>query len=334
MERRRGRRRRRERERDCFFFQSLPKKSKKKKKQVSVFLPQLVQLLRADDGGQIRAYLLAAASRSVLYAHMLICTLSAEGTPPPEAFSSPAVKRSGWSPPENTGGLWAVADELKAAVWRAMPPEKLDRLRAEVAFFDAVTGVSGRLYPVPKEERKNEAVRFVREVGAPPRGDLYLPTEPRSRLVRAVPESASPMQSAAKVPILVAFEVEKEVVGEGGGDGGEEEDEDEEEDEEEEDGGAVIEEEDGDEEEETDGGVEDVGAPATSSSSSPSALSAPKKPRRPSTNSNNIKKESSKKTKTIRTTTAARTSSRCRSSACSRTRCARPASTYSWRPTA
>ena len=81
---------------------------------VASFLPQLVQLLRGDGDGQIAAYLLAAATRSVLYAHILIATLAAEGTPPAEAFA-PAVKRSGWKPPADTG-LWRVADELKDTV--------------------------------------------------------------------------------------------------------------------------------------------------------------------------------------------------------------------------
>ena len=40
-----------------------------------------------------------------------------------------------------------------------------------------------------------------------PRSDLYLPTNPSSRVIAAIPESATPMQSAAKVPILVAFKV-------------------------------------------------------------------------------------------------------------------------------
>lgn len=39
------------------------------------------------------------------------------------------------------------------------------------------------------------------------REDLYLPTNPESRLLAVVPDSATPMQSAAKVPILVAFRV-------------------------------------------------------------------------------------------------------------------------------
>ena len=81
---------------------------------VASFLPQLVQLMRGDGDGQIAAYLLAAATRSVLYAHILIATLAAEGTPPEEAFA-PAVKRSGWKPPADTG-LWRVADELKDKV--------------------------------------------------------------------------------------------------------------------------------------------------------------------------------------------------------------------------
>lgn len=88
-----------------------------------------------------------------------------------------------------------------------MPADKLAHLRAELAYFDAVTAVSGALYPVPKDERKNEAVRLVRGIELP-RPDLYLPTNPAARVLGAVPETAAPMQSAAKVPILVAFKVE------------------------------------------------------------------------------------------------------------------------------
>ena len=40
-----------------------------------------------------------------------------------------------------------------------------------------------------------------------PRNDLYLPTSPELRVRAVLPESATPMQSAAKVPILVAFQV-------------------------------------------------------------------------------------------------------------------------------
>ncbi len=42
-----------------------------------------------------------------------------------------------------------------------------------------------------------------------PRDDLYLPTNPASRVLAALPDSATPMQSAAKVPLLVAFQARR-----------------------------------------------------------------------------------------------------------------------------
>lgn len=47
-----------------------------------------------------------------------------------------------------------------------MPGDDLAFLRAELAFFDAVTGISGALYKVPKEERKAAAVREAKQVRA------------------------------------------------------------------------------------------------------------------------------------------------------------------------
>lgn len=46
--------------------------------------------MRYDQGGLVERFLLDAAQRSVYFAHMLICQLLSEGTPPEEAFN-PAV---------------------------------------------------------------------------------------------------------------------------------------------------------------------------------------------------------------------------------------------------
>ena len=58
--------------------------------------------------------------------------------------------------------------------------------------------VSGKLFPFTKDERKAQAVRILKGIRLP-RRDLYLPTNPESRVVSLVPESGQPMQSAAKV---------------------------------------------------------------------------------------------------------------------------------------
>ncbi|KAK9840723.1 hypothetical protein WJX81_000166 [Elliptochloris bilobata] len=175
--------------------------------QVAFFLPQLVQLLRADDGGAVEAFLREEARRARLFAHLLLCALRTEGTPPDEAFA-PAVKRSGWQRPEDTG-IWGAADCVAKKVWAEAAPAEAEFLRAELDFFGAVTGVSGALYPVPKDHRRVAAAELVRKIPLL-RDDLYLPTNPRSRVLAAIPESATPMQSAAKVPILVAFQIDED----------------------------------------------------------------------------------------------------------------------------
>lgn len=45
------------------------------------------QLLRDDPGGTVERFLLDAAAHSVYFAHMLVCQLLSEGTPPDEAFN-------------------------------------------------------------------------------------------------------------------------------------------------------------------------------------------------------------------------------------------------------
>ena len=49
-------------------------------------------------------------------------------------------------------------------VWSSLTPEILAYLKAELEFFDKVTNVSGKLYPVPKDERRTAAAELVRQV--------------------------------------------------------------------------------------------------------------------------------------------------------------------------
>lgn len=56
----------------------------------------------------------------------------------------------------------------------------------------------GTASQVPKPERKARAAEILRDV-KPGREDLYLPVNAQARILDVIPDSATPMQSAAKV---------------------------------------------------------------------------------------------------------------------------------------
>uniref|UniRef100_A0A7R9V546 1-phosphatidylinositol 4-kinase n=1 Tax=Chlamydomonas euryale TaxID=1486919 RepID=A0A7R9V546_9CHLO len=168
------------------------------------YLPQLVQILRNDVGGRIAATLMSMANRSDLFAHQLIWALKTEERPPEEAFN-PTVKRSGWAPPQDVG-LWDISGKLRKQVESSLPPASKEYWEAEDGYFQRVTGISGVLYKYEKEERKLRCMEELEKFQVD-RSDLYVPTNPDCRVVAHIPKSGTPMQSAAKVPILVAFEV-------------------------------------------------------------------------------------------------------------------------------
>ncbi|KXZ46150.1 hypothetical protein GPECTOR_46g219 [Gonium pectorale] len=174
---------------------------------VAFFLPQLVQALRTDTDGATARFLLDTAAADDLFAHQLIWALATEEQPPPEAFN-PEVKRSGWQPPKPTG-LWEPAGKLKERALASMSTKSAAFYTAEASYFDSITSISGILKKLEPDERRakirSELLGF-----APSRTDLYVPTNPDCRVVAHIPESGTPMQSAAKVPILVAFKVEQQ----------------------------------------------------------------------------------------------------------------------------
>eukprot|EP00879_Flechtneria_rotunda_P007045 GHRR01007395.1.p1 GENE.GHRR01007395.1~~GHRR01007395.1.p1 ORF type:complete len:1449 (+),score=535.85 GHRR01007395.1:542-4348(+) len=169
------------------------------------FLPQLVQLLRGDADGAISRFFLTAASGSDLFGHQLIWALNSEAKPPEEAFN-PEVKRSGWQPPKDTG-LWDIAVSVKQQLEQQMTPVQREYWEAEGGYFEKVTSLSGYLYKFAKDERRLRLQEALAQF-QPPRQDLYIPTNPEARVLGHIPSSGACMQSAAKVPILVAFDVE------------------------------------------------------------------------------------------------------------------------------
>lgn len=164
---------------------------------VTFFMPQLVQALRYDEGRLVEGYLLRAAQRSDVFAHILIWHLQGETCEPEGSKEVDSQKNS---------AFLALLPQVRERIIDSFSPKALDIFQREFDFFDKVTSISGVLFPLPKEERRAGIRRELEKIEMQG-DDLYLPTAP-SKLVRGIQvDSGIPLQSAAKVPIMITFNV-------------------------------------------------------------------------------------------------------------------------------
>ncbi|XP_010255687.1 PREDICTED: phosphatidylinositol 4-kinase alpha 1-like isoform X2 [Nelumbo nucifera] len=164
---------------------------------VTFFMPQLVQALRYDEGKLVEGYLFRAAQRSDIFAHILIWHLQGETCAPESGKDASAGKNNAFQ---------ALLPVVRQRIIENFTPKACDLFQREFDFFDKVTSISGRLFPVPKEERRAGIRRELEKIEMEGE-DLYLPTAP-SKLVRGIQvDSGIPLQSAAKVPIMITFNV-------------------------------------------------------------------------------------------------------------------------------
>ncbi|XP_047337579.1 phosphatidylinositol 4-kinase alpha 1-like [Impatiens glandulifera] len=164
---------------------------------VTFFMPQLVQALRYDEGKLVENYLVRAAHRSDKFAHILIWQM--EGELVPETGKDPVVA-------SKTSSFQAILPIVKQRIIDGFNPKAQDNYQREFDFIDKVTSISGVLFPLPKEERRAGIKRELEKITLNG-DDLYLPTA-LNKLVRGIQvDSGIPLQSAAKVPIMITFNV-------------------------------------------------------------------------------------------------------------------------------
>ncbi|KAG2703478.1 hypothetical protein I3843_06G130700 [Carya illinoinensis] len=164
---------------------------------VTFFMPQLVQALRYDEEMLVEGYLLRAAQRSDIFAHILIWHLQGETCGPESGKDAAAGKNSSFQ---------ALLPSVRQHIIDEFSPKAHDIFQREFDFFDKVTSISGVLFPLPKEERRAGIRRELEKIEVEGE-DLYLPTAP-NKLVRGIRvDSGIPLQSAAKVPIMITFNV-------------------------------------------------------------------------------------------------------------------------------
>ncbi|KAM3393858.1 hypothetical protein P3S68_002859 [Capsicum galapagoense] len=163
---------------------------------VTFFMPQLVQALRYDDDKLVEEYLLRAAQRSDIFAHILIWNLQSETC---------ELESGKHSSAKNIAFL-AQLPLVRQRIIDSFNAKARDLFQREFDFFDKVTSISGALYPLTKEERRAGIRRELEKIEMQG-DDLYLPTASNKILKGIQVDSGIPLQSAAKVPIMITFNV-------------------------------------------------------------------------------------------------------------------------------
>ena len=159
------------------------------------YLAQIIQSLRNDSFGLLYDFLLKSSHFSILLSHQLIWLCQAE---------LGEVKDTG-KPLEMTP-FRLVCQSLLDTIIANFTPAERSYYRDEVGFFEQVTAISGILKPLPtKQERKAKIKAELEKIEL--KKGLYLPTNPHLQVREIICKSGTPMRSAAKVPILVAFVV-------------------------------------------------------------------------------------------------------------------------------
>ncbi|POR31257.1 Phosphatidylinositol 4-kinase STT4 [Tolypocladium paradoxum] len=160
------------------------------------YVPQIVQTLRYDNLGYVERYILETAQFSQLFAHQIIWNMKANSYKDDDAQVPDEIKPTLDSVMEKMVDSFAAEDKVF--------------YEREFAFFDEVTGISGKLKPLikrPKPEKKQkieEELRKIKlEVG------VYLPSNPDGVVIGIDRKSGKPLQSHAKAPYMATFRIKK-----------------------------------------------------------------------------------------------------------------------------
>ncbi|KAJ1839862.1 phosphatidylinositol-4- kinase, partial [Coemansia sp. RSA 2703] len=162
------------------------------------YIPQLVQALRHDALGYVQRAILSSAQISQHFAHQIIWNMLAN------MYTDEAA--------QHPDALKPALDRVVAKIVAALSGSDREYYEKEFAFFDEVTGISGKLKPFIKKskaEKKRKIDEEMRKVRVQP--GVYLPSNPEGVVVDIDYDSGRPLQSHAKAPFMATFVIRRPV---------------------------------------------------------------------------------------------------------------------------
>ncbi|GAP83384.1 putative phosphatidylinositol 3 [Rosellinia necatrix] len=160
------------------------------------YVPQIVQSLRFDTLGYVERYILETAQFSQLFAHQIIWNMKANSYKDDDATIPDAIK--------------PALDKVMKKLVDSFSGEDRSFYEREFAFFDEVTGISGKLKPLikrDKPEKKQKIEEELRKIQVAV--GVYLPSNPDGVVIGIDRKSGKPLQSHAKAPFMATFRIQK-----------------------------------------------------------------------------------------------------------------------------
>ncbi|ORY12140.1 phosphatidylinositol 4-kinase-like protein STT4 [Clohesyomyces aquaticus] len=170
------------------------------------YVPQIVQTLRYDVLGYVERYIIETAKFSQLFAHQIIWNIKANAYKDEDSQIPDPVK--------------PTLDKVMNTLENSFSREDRAFYVREFAFFNEVTGISGKLRPFitsPKEVKKQKIEEELRQIKV--EVGVYLPSNPEGVVIGIDRKSGKPLQSHAKAPYMATFRIKKskpatEIIGE------------------------------------------------------------------------------------------------------------------------
>ncbi|KAM7223539.1 hypothetical protein V8F06_001013 [Rhypophila decipiens] len=160
------------------------------------YVPQIVQTLRYDALGYVERYILETAQFSQLFAHQIIWNMKANAFKDDDSLIPDAIK--------------PTLDKVTEHMINSFSEVDRDFFEREFAFFDEVTGISGKLKPLIKASKPEKAQKIEEELRKiKVEVGVYLPSNPDGVVIGIDRKSGKPLQSHAKAPYMATFRIKK-----------------------------------------------------------------------------------------------------------------------------
>jgi hypothetical protein len=181
---------------------------KAKNSAIIFYMPQLIQSTRTSTHYQVEKYIIKKCKQSNRIAHQFLWSLEVENITGPHA-------KMRFLPRDHRETVHIRAKIMRDKILKNLNPMERRFWYDESTTFANITEISSRfLHPDDfkgfdtklSKEKKTELVR--RELGKLTRkfaNYIYLPTNPDTKILEIIPDSAFSLQSAKKVPFIVSF---------------------------------------------------------------------------------------------------------------------------------